>query len=403
MEGLKMKYALIILDGAADYPVADYGGRTALEIAEIPYLDQMACEGELGLVRTVPEGMEPSSACACLSLMGYDPRVYYRGRAGIEAVGMGVAVGEDEVVFRANLVTVEEGLMRSHSGGYIATSEAGELIRFLNKEIGSEELIFYPGVSYRNLLKIKGHSEVLEAVCTPPHDIPFQPVDKFMPRGRGSEMLLEIMGRAAQLLPSHPINQARIGRGELPANAIWLFWGSGGALPLPPFCQAFGVRAAITSGVDLLRGLGQMMGMEVLDIPGVTDGLDNDYASQAEGALEALNYCDLVVVHVEAPDEAGHSGDMGAKVAAIENIDRNIVARLMSWKGPLRLLAAVDHPTPVGVRTHVAEPVPFVVWGPGIKSNGGTGFNEKGAKESSLFVSCGYKIMPRFIGENQWP
>lgn len=395
-----MKYVVIILDGAAGYPLPDYGDRTTLELAQTPHLDQMAAEGELGLVRTVPEGMEPSSACACLSLLGYDPLVYYSGRAGIEAVGMGLDVKEDEVVFRANLVTILEGRMRSHSGGYIASKEVRGLISSLNEHLG-RDAILYPGEGYRNLLKLKGHPETLRAECTPPHDIPDQPVEKYLPHGEGSEVLRNIMRQAATVLAPHPINEARIRRGELPANNIWLFWGSRGMPPLPSFRQSFGLKAALTSGVDLLRGLGRVMGVKVLTIPGVRGDLENDYAAQVQGTISALGDYELVVVHIEAPDEAGHSGDVEAKVTAIEDADRVVIADLLELKEPLRIMVAVDHPTPVMVRTHVARPVPFLLWGPGFRGQRGVRFCERHAEEASLFISPGYKLMSRFIGRGE--
>lgn len=393
-----MKYVVLIIDGAAGWGLEEHGGKTCLELARTPNLDAMAKEGVMGLVRTVPEGMEPSSACACMSVLGYDPRIYYRGRSAIEARSLGIPILRDEVVFRCNLVTVQEGRMRSYSAGHISTEEARPLISALNENLGSDEVSFYPGVRYRHICKIKGHPETLLAECTPPHDIPEQPVAEYLPRGQGSEFLRELMVRSRSVLENHEVNRQRQARGELPATMIWLFWGAGQIPETPSFRQVYGLEAALTSGVDLLRGLAKMAGMAVLDIPGVTDGLDNDYASQAKGALEALATYDLVAIHVEAPDEAAHTGSVEEKVRAIEMVDSEMVARIRRWKdGALRVLVLPDHPTPIRLRTHSAEPVPFLLWGAGFTSNGAARFTEAEARRTGIFLEEGYNIMAKLL------
>jgi 2,3-bisphosphoglycerate-independent phosphoglycerate mutase len=393
-----MKYATVIIDGASGLPLPQRGGKTCLELAYTPNLDAMAKEGTLGLVRTVPPRMEPSSACACMSVLGYDPTVYYKGRSGIEARSIGIPVGEGEVVFRCNLVAVRDGRMWDYSAGHISTEEARELIAALNDSLGSNSVHFYPGVSYRHICKLKAGEETLLATCTPPHDIPNKPVKEFLPRGAGSEVLRDLMKRSAAVLKDHPINIKRLARGDIPATSIWLFWGSGKVPDMPSFELVYGLSAAMTSGVDLLRGLAQMAGMAVLDIPGVTDGLDNDYAAQASGALQALGKHDMVVIHVEAPDEAAHAGSIDDKVAAIERVDKEVISRLRS-RGDLRLVVLPDHPTPIKVQTHTPDPVPFLLWGEGFKSNGTQRFTEAEAKSTGLFVDNGYKMMNRLIGE----
>jgi len=395
-----MKYCVLIVDGAADWPLKEHGNKTCLELAETPNLDALAKEAEAGLVQTVPEGMEPSSACACMSLLGYDPQVYYRGRAAIEAVSMGVSIGQGETVFRCNLVDIEDGIMHSYCAGHIGNDQAEQLITALNKELGGDDVRFYPGVGYRHLLKLKGHEDTAQAACTPPHDISDKPIAGHRPQGEGSEFLNRLMDDAAAVLADHPINQERQAQGELPANMIWLFWGSGRVPQMPAFQKAYGLKAALTSGVDLLRGLGQMMSMDILEIPGVTDGMDNDFAGQAEGAIKALDDHDLVVVHVEAPDESGHAGSVEDKVEAIRRIDNDIVSRLAAYKADgLRLLVMPDHPTPVAIKTHVAEAVPFILWGPGFGANGAARFTEAEAGKTGLFIDKGYKIMSRLVGE----
>ncbi len=389
---------VLIIDGAAGWGLEEHGGRTCLELARTPNLDAMAKEGVVGLVRTVPEGMEPSSACACMSVLGYDPRVYYRGRSAIEAVSLGIPIAEDEVVFRCNLVTVQDGRMRSYSAGHISSEEARLLVAALNDRLGSDEVRFYPGVRYRHICKIKGHPETVLADCTPPHDIPEQPIAGYLPKGQGSELLRELMMRSQAVLQGHEVNRQRQARGELPATMIWLFWGAGQIPRMPPFRQVYGLEAALTSGVDLLRGLAKMAGMTVLDIPGVTDGLDNDYAGQAEGALRALETHDLVAIHVEAPDEAAHMGSVEEKVSAIEKVDREMVARIRRREdGALRVLVLPDHPTPIQVRTHSDDPVPFVLWGAGFGPSGAARFTEAEARRTGIFLPEGYNIMAKLL------
>jgi 2,3-bisphosphoglycerate-independent phosphoglycerate mutase len=366
-----MKYCVLIIDGAAGRPLPSKGGKTSLELARTPNLDGLVREGRLGLTCNVPEGMEPSSAVACMSIMGYDPKIYYKGRSAIESLSMGINIGPDEIVFRCNLVAVQDGKMLDYSAGHITTAEAKELIMALEKSLGAADIHFYPGVSYRHILKIKGREEALNALCTPPHDISGKPVEGYLPRGQGSGLLIELMRRSEAVLKDHPVNLARKSRREIPATTIWLFWPSGQVPVLPAFRQEFGVEGAMISGVDLLRGIAQMAKMDVLKVPGVTDGLDNDYAAQARGALQALEKHDLVIIHVEAPDEAGHSGSIEHKVEAIEKTDREIIGRLCEYKADrLRLLILPDHPTPIEIKTHTGEPVPFLLWGPGFKPNG---------------------------------
>jgi len=399
---LAVKYVVLIIDGAAGWGLEEYGGKTCLELARTPNLDAMAKEGVVGLVRTVPEGMEPSSACACMSVLGYDPRVYYRGRSAIEARSLGVPIGKDEVVFRCNLVTVQDGRMRSYSAGHISTEEARLLVSALNEKLGGPEVSFYPGVRYRHICKIKGRPETLLAQCTPPHDIPDQPIANYLPRGQGSEFLTDLMMRSRAVLEEHEVNRRRRERGELPATMVWLFWGAGQIPDMPPFREAYGLDGALTSGVDLLRGLAQMAGMRVLDIPGVTDGLDNDYAAQAEEALKALEAFDLVAIHVEAPDEAAHAGSVKEKVAAIEKVDQEMVGRIRRLRGEIRALVLPDHPTPIKIRTHSDEPVPFVLWGVGFSPNGAVRFSEAEARRAGIFVEPGYNIMAKLLRGDRW-
>ncbi len=394
-----MKYCVLIIDGAAGLPLPERGDKTCLELAHTPSLDAMVHEVVLGLVRTVPAGMEASSACACMSVLGYDPRAYYQGRAAIEARSMGIPVDDGEVVFRCNLVAVRDGRMWSYSAGHISTEESQVLIAALEESLGSESIHFYSGVSYRHICKLKGKEDTLLATCTPPHDIPDKPIAEFLPSGPGSALLRDLMARSEAVLRDHLVNVGRRSRGDIPATSIWLFWGSGQAPDMPAFKEVYGLDAAMTSGVGLLRGLARMVEMDTLDIPGVTDGLDNDHAAQAAGALQALENHDFVAVHIEAPDEAAHDGSIDGKIEAIQKVDEEVVSRLRSWRpGGLRTLILPDHPTPIKVQTHTDAPVPFMLWGPGFAANGARSFAEAEAKSTGFFIEDGYKIMGRLIG-----
>ncbi len=393
-----MKYCILIIDGASGWPLPGRGGKTCLELADTPNLDAMAQEGTLGLVRTVPPGMEPSSACGCMSVLGYDPILYYRGRSSIEVRSMGIAIDQGDVVFRCNLVAIDDGRMSSYSSGHISTDEAQQLIGALNESLGNDQVHFYPGVSYRHICKLKGREDTLLATCTPPHDIPGKPVDEFLPRGPGSDLLRELMAGSEQVLREHSVNVKRRSHGEIPATMIWLFWGSGQVPDMPAFNQVYGLKAAMTSAVDLLRGLARMIAINMLQIAGVTDGLDNDYSAQAAGALQALDEYDLVVVHIEAPDEAAHAGSIDDKVEAIQRIDKEVVGQLRSWeRGALRMLIMPDHSTSIESQTHTDDPVPFLLWGEGFTPNGAKRFTEPEAKSTGLFLDPGYNIMSKLI------
>jgi 2,3-bisphosphoglycerate-independent phosphoglycerate mutase len=391
-----MRYCVLIIDGAAGWPLPTHGGKTCLELAETPNLDAMASQSTLGMARTVPEGMEPSSGCACMSILGYDPRVYYRGRSTIEARSMGVPIGAGEVAFRCNLVSVSDGKMRSYSSGFISTEEARTFVSALNDRLSGDGVRFYPGVSYRQLCKIRGREDALLADCTPAHDIHDQPIEGFLPKGPGSDVLLDLMMRSKEVFRDHPTNVQRRSRGDMPVTMIWLFWGSGSIPDMPAFKQVRGLSAAMSSGVDLLRGLAKMAGMKVLDIPGVTGDQDNDYSAQAIGGLQALEKHDFVIMHVEAPDEASHAGSVREKVTAIELTDKEMVGRIRDWdKDALRVLIMPDHPTPIETQTHIGEPVPFMLWGAGFGGNGASRFTEAEARSTDVFLEQGHDIISR--------
>ncbi|MCX8007980.1 MAG: cofactor-independent phosphoglycerate mutase [Coriobacteriia bacterium] len=392
-----MKHLIVILDGAAGWPLEELGGKTTLEAAATPNLDALAREGVVGLAQTVPPGAEPSSSAACTSILGYDPVADFVGRGAIEAASMGIVLQPGEVALRMNLVHISEGVMRSYSCGHIPTEESRRIVADLARELADGTFSFHPGVAYRHILVVRGHPELLEAGYTPPHDISDKPVEGQKPRGPGAEVLLDLMERARQVLARSQTNLVRAQRGDLPATDIWPFWPGVAPRGLRPFVEARGLRAALTSGVDLLNGLAVLFGIDRLQIAGVTDGSDTDYAAQALGALTALDDHDLVVIHVESPDEEGHAGDVAGKIAAIEAIDREVVGRVRASGRALRVLCMPDHPTPIALKTHVGEPVPFVLAGPGIEPNGAGEFSERAAAATGLRVDPGYRVMDMLL------
>lgn len=390
-----MKYAVVILDGAADWPIDALGGRTALQAARTPHLDALAREGLMGCAQTVPRGTEPSSSAACMSILGYDPVADYVGRGAIEAASMGIALGSDEVALRMNLVSIHDGIMASYSAGNISSEESRALVTELAEHLQTHSVRLYPGVAYRHILVVSGHPELLETAYTPPHDISDRPVETHQPKGPGMRFVLDFADAARPVLAQSAVNARRVAEGKLAATDVWLFWPGAKPVGLTPFEVARGVSAAMTSGVDLLNGLAALTGIARLDIAGVTGDSDNDYAGQAEGAIAALDDHDLVVVHVESPDEEGHAGDAAEKVRAIEAIDREVIARLRARarQTGLRILAMPDHPTPVEIKTHVGEPVPFVVAGPGIEHNGACSFDEVSAEQTGFALDPGRDVM----------
>lgn len=396
-----MKYVIVILDGAAGWPLAELGERTTLEAAQTPILDRLAGEGLTGLAQTVPPGTEPSSSAACTSILGYDPVADYVGRGAIEAASMGIELADDEVALRLNTLTLADGIMRSYACGHIATEESRAIVSRLALQLDDETFRLYPGVAYRHILVVKGHPELLDVSYTPPHDISDRPVAGHLPSGPGSGLLLDLMDRARPLLALDPTNESRVKAGQLPCTDIWPFWPGVRPAGLVPFAQMRGVSGALTSGVDLLNGLAVLTGLDRLDIAGVTGGSDNDYATQAEEALAALDDHDLVVIHVESPDEEGHAGSVAAKLAAIEAIDAHVMTRVVAMatsRGDVRVLAMPDHPTPIALKTHVGEPVPFIVWGEGIGASGAPGYSERAAADAGLVVDPGRGVVDILLG-----
>ena len=400
-----MKYAIILPDGAADEPLPQLYGRTPLEAARIPNMDWVALHGRQGCAVTIPAGFTPGTDVATLAVFGYDPHVYYSGRAPIEAAAKGLTVGPDELIFRCNFVTIRDGRMRDFTAGHIAQPEAERLIADLNQLARNDEPAlrgckFHAGVSYRNLM-IASPATALEVKCAPPHDIPNQPVADHWPRGSGQERVRAMLTRAAELLKDHPVNRARQAQGREPVTDIWL-WGQGRPTKLPPFAERFGVRGAVITGVDILRGLAVSMGMDLIEVPGATGYIDTNYRGKGAAAVHALDQYDLVAVHIEAPDEAGHLGNADEKVKALERVDEFVVGPLLEAlrrHGQWRILIAPDHPTPVSTTAHSAVPPPFCYAGHGVDAVQPRPFSETSARAGGWLLDPGQQLMPLFMGK----
>ncbi len=392
------KYAIIVPDGAADRPVEQLENKTPLEAADTPNMDAISTGGKQGLARTIPEGFEPGSDVAQMSLLGYDPRKYYSGRAPIEAVARNIELGPEDWVFRCNLITIADDRIADHSAGHISTAEATTLINELNERLGNRQIRFYPGVSYRHLLVIRGID--FDVQTYPPHDHIGTPKNKLLPRGKNAELLIDLMARSHQIFINHEINRVRADLGENQASSIWL-WGQGKKTHMDSFAARFGLKGAAITAVDLARGLSKLVGFELIEVPGATGYVDTNYRGKGAAAVEALQTRDLVFVHIEAPDEASHAGNALLKKEAIEQIDAHIVGPVLkaldkydSW----RILVVPDHPTPVSSCAHSAEPVPFAMAGSGVEGLLKARFTEQNAAESGLVINNGWELMEYFLG-----
>ncbi|MGA2068429.1 MAG: cofactor-independent phosphoglycerate mutase [Thermoguttaceae bacterium] len=400
-----MKFAIIIPDGCADEPQDVLGGKTPLEAAHLPAMDSVAAAGAVGRANHTPTALPAGSDTANLSLLGYNPLEHFTGRAPLEAAAQGIELAAGDWAVRCNLVTIEDQVMRDFTAGHISTDEAVALMAAVQEKLGDERLQFYPGVSYRNLLVVRaaaGKSAPFspDTRTTPPHDLTDQSVLDGYPRGPGSRLLAELMSESEALLAEHPVNVARRRAGKPPATNIWL-WGQGSAPRLPPFAETYGVRGAMITAVDLLRGLAKLIGWQRIDVPGATGYTDTDYAAKGRYAIEALKRYDLVCVHVEAPDEASHEGDAAAKVKALEEIDRHIVAPLLEALGAFdrwRILVSPDHPTPLRTKTHSHGDVPLAMAGTGIVPDGFRKYDDPTAARSTLVFNEGWKVMGYFLG-----
>lgn len=398
-----MKYIVMLGDGMADYPVEALGGKTPLEVAKKPNIDRLARGGRLGMVKTVPDGLKPGSDVANLSAMGYDPLKCYTGRSPLEAVSIGIQMDDTDVAFRCNLVTLSdeaeyaEKTMMDYSSGEITTAEAAELIRAVDEAFRTDEILFYPGISYRHCMI--WHQGPVGLNLTPPHDISDRKITEYLPQ---NPVILDLMKRSYEILKDHPLNRDRIARGLNPANSIWL-WGEGTRPGVTGFEAAYGVKASVISAVDLIKGIGLCAGMKVIEVEGATGNIDTNFKGKGEAALKTLlDGQDLVYIHVEAPDECGHHGDLEGKIQAIERIDQDIVGPLLNGLEAAgedySILVMPDHPTPISIKTHISDPIPYLLYcSTDVTDSGIDTYTEKTGKSTGVYVEPGYLLMQQLL------
>lgn len=400
-----MKQIVILLDGAADTPVAELGGKTPLEVAKKPNIDRLASLGEMGMVTTVPANLPPGSDVANLSVFGYDPQIYYTGRSPLEALSMGVHLELSDTTFRTNVVTLsedepyEEKTMIDYSSDEITTEESSQLIAAVNEALRTEEYEFFSGISYRHLMV--WHNKENKFSLTPPHDISDRKVTDYLPKDK---TLLELMKKSYDILKDHPVNLARKERGLRPANSIWI-WGNGTKPNLKTFDELYGIRGSVVSAVDLVKGIGVGAGLNIVDVIGATGNVHTNFDGKAEAAIgELKSGSDFVYVHLEAPDEAGHRHEIDNKVKAIELIDEKIVAPILGYLEAagedFSMLLMPDHPTPLAIRTHTSDPVPYILY----RSNAcgedkNTSYTEENAKNGGVVTEYGHTLMSRLLGK----
>jgi 2,3-bisphosphoglycerate-independent phosphoglycerate mutase len=396
-----LKNIIMLGDGMADEPLEELGGKTPLEVAQTPFMDNLVSRGELGMVRTVKTGFPPGSDVANMAVLGLDPGRYYTGRAPIEAVSLGVALTEDDTAFRINLVTISpkgDGLiMEDYCSDHISTEEAARLIEDLKLIIkGNVSIGMYPGFEYRHLMVIRGYDKQ-DLKTTPPHDITGENIDKYLPN---DNLLIDLMRASMEVLKDHPVNLERRKKGKREATSLWP-WGEGKARKIPTLQGEYGVTGAMISAVDLLKGLGRLRGMEIITVPGATGWIDTNYLGKAQAALDALSRHDVVYVHVEAPDEAGHGGLIREKIQAIEDFDSKIVGHILTEMersgNPFKLLVLPDHPTPISKKTHTSDPVPYVLYDSTHRRENGWSFTERDAMITGVFIEEGYNLLTRLL------
>lgn len=385
-----MKHIIILGDGMADWPVPSLEGKTLLQYARTPYMDQLASMGCTGMLKTVADGFHPGSEVANMSVMGYDLPKVYEGRGVLEAASIGVDLQEGDMAMRCNIVCVEGDRLKNHSAGHISTEEADELIRFLDEKLGTDHIHFYTGVQYRHLLVVKGGDKRL--ACVPPHDIPLQPFRPNMVKAlcpeaqKTADLLNELILKSQQLLSTHPVNLKRMAEGKDPANSIWP-WSPGYRPQMEPLSEKYPSirKGAVITAVDLIRGIGRYAGLRCIDVEGATGLYNTNYEGKAQAAIEALKTDDFVYLHVEASDEAGHEGDISLKLQTIENLDSRIVGpvyeAIKQWKEPVAVAILPDHPTPCELRTHTNDPIPFLVYYPGIVPDTVTTYDEVSCRQ----------------------
>jgi 2,3-bisphosphoglycerate-independent phosphoglycerate mutase len=400
-----MKYVILQGDGMPDHPLPELGGKTPLEAANTPNLDRIAKSAiKFGMVKTIPDNLPPGSDVGNLTVLGYNPNLYYTGRSPLEAASIGVPLKDGDVTLRCNLVTLAQGsgglIMEDYSSGHITTEEARAIILDLKKELDEKNLTFFPGVSYRHLLVWSGGN--MDIHTTPPHDISGKGIDAYIPSGDGTEKLNEMIERSREILKDHPVNKKRIAEGKNPATSIWL-WGQGVAPDMPSFEELYGLTGSVISAVDLVKGIGYYAKLRVIDVPGATGYLDTNYEGKVDYALDSLEEVDLTMIHIESTDETGHVGKAELKIQAIEDFDGRVVGRVLEGIkrfGDYKILVMSDHPTPIDLRTHVNEPVPFAIYSSEDESikNDSYVYTEKSAGTSPVFIHEGWRLLGMLVG-----
>ncbi len=385
-----MKYIIILGDGMADWPVKEFGGKTILQNARKPYMDMLARKGRTGMLKTVPDGFHPGSEVANMTVMGYDVTKSFEGRGVLEAANIGVDIKPGQMGMRCNIICIENGLIKNHSAGHITTPEADELIKALDKELGTDKVHFHTGIQYRHLLVVDGGRK--ELICTPPHDVPGQPFKDLMIKAATpdaqptADLLNDLILRSQEILSKHPVNLKRVAEGKDPANSIWP-WSPGYRPSMQPISELYPNvrRSSVISAVDLIKGIGHYAGMKVIDVEGATGLFDTNYEGKAQAAIDALKTDDFVYVHVEAPDEAGHEGNFTLKNRTVEDLDSRLIGpiyeEVSKWNEPVAIAVLPDHPTPCAHRTHTSDPIPFLIYAPGMEADSVTAFDEEFCKQ----------------------
>lgn len=395
-----MKYILIVFDGMADESLADLDGKTPMQVACKDYMNELAARGTVGIVRTVPEGMYPGSDTTNMSILGYDPMKYYRGRAPLEAASLEIPLEPRDAAFRANLVSTDGTLMIDSSAGHIPTEEARELISLLDQKLGTQRIKFYPGVSYRHIMVWRDGSEDLQT--TAPYKIHGKPFAEYLPVGDGDDKLRQMIYDSLEILDQHPINRRRRDEGHEPANMLW-FWGQGRQPDMPSFFRMRGIQGTVVAAVDLIRGIGRMVGLRLVNVPGATGYIDTNYLGKGQYALAALRDHDFVWVHVEAADEAAHEGNLDKKIEAIENEDKLVLGTILDGLAKtgedFRILLLPDHPTPIATQAHSEEPVPFILYASNEERSNRIPFDERAREDAKLRVDEGYKLIDLLFQE----
>ena len=402
-----MKYLIILGDGMADEPIASLNNKTILQAANIPTMDKLAALGRNGLLATVPAGFHPGSEIANLTVLGYDVAKVFEGRGSLEAASMGVPIEDGEMAMRCNIICIENEKIKNHSAGHISNEEAYQLIEALNEQLGNDKVKFFPGISYRHLLKVKGEDKRVS--CTPPHDVPGTPFKDVLVRAdvpeaqATADLLNDLILRSQKILSEHPVNKARVAAGKDPANSIWP-WSAGYRPKMKTLLETYGLKSgAVISAVDLIKGIGVYAGLKPIEVEGATGLFDTNYEGKMQATLDALKENDFVYLHIEASDEAGHEGNVDLKLKTVEYLENRVVKPIFEevskWEEPVTIAILPDHPTPCRIRTHISAPIPFLIYKPGMQPDSVMKYDEESAKAGSYGTLTGDEFMRALLGK----